>query len=314
MPQQLRIERKLIFAPGAIVEGSWNGMFDMGGRTYYVNNITGAATNDGLSWNSAMDEVSTAVTASETYRALPATLNEYIRNTIVVQGTGTAYTAITDCGEHINVIGLGDNMLGNAAGIARMGADTGTGYGILTTTTVRGLYLYNLQFQCGETASAVKFTNIFRSTFEYCGFFTNGTPGGPPHSAFRVIGAAGGLHLKDCHWGNASGSGNASDIGISLEGTHFHICLVEGCHITGITNGVYVSTATVNNWGSVFRNNYIGGDGAAVCAIGVNDDDAAGQIVYQNNFIDATTATDIEARGTLRSIGNMKYTAFVANS
>ncbi len=40
------------------------------GRTYFVNNITGSSTNDGLSWANAMDEVSTAITASEVYRQL----------------------------------------------------------------------------------------------------------------------------------------------------------------------------------------------------------------------------------------------------
>lgn len=314
MPQQLRIERKLIFAPGAIVEGSWNGMFDVGGRVYYVNNVTGASTNDGLSWNSAMDEVSTAVTASETYRALPATLNEYIRNTIVIQGTGTAYTALTDLGEHINFIGLGDNMLGNAAGIARIGADTGTGYGVLTTETVRGLYLYNLQFQGGQNNEVFGVTHIYRSTMEYCGIFTNGDPTSAPTYGIRIIGKAGGLHLKDCHWATASGTNSHPETGISVESTHFHICLVEGCHITGQTAGVAIGSTCVNSFGSVFRDNYIGAGNHDACTIGVNDDDTDGNIMYINNFINATTAGDLEANGAARWIGNVKSSAFCAHS
>lgn len=313
-----QIFKNLEIAPGGIFKGY--GHVDPGGRVYYVNNITGSSGNDGLSWNQAMDEPSTAVTASEVYRQLggrapTVTTNDYVRNTIVMQGTATPYTALTDLGEHINFLGLGDNMLGNAAGIARLGADTGTGeYGILTTETVRGLYMFNLQFQGGATVAIAGFTNIYRSFLEYCGFFTNGSPVTTPTHGLRIIGAASGLHIKDCHWGNASGHLAGPLIGIGLEGTHFHICIVEGCHITGITSGFYCSSSTVNNWGSVVRHNYIGGQGDSVCAIGIDDDDAVGQIVYMGNWIDATTATDIEARGTLRSIGNIKYTGFIANT
>ena len=66
-----------------------------GAKTYYVNNITGSSTNDGLSWKNAMDQVSTAVTASEAHRATLTTNNGNVRNTIYVQGTKTAYTLIT---------------------------------------------------------------------------------------------------------------------------------------------------------------------------------------------------------------------------
>ena len=41
---------------------------DYYGRIYYVNNITGDSSYDGLSWDTPFDEVSTAITASETYR------------------------------------------------------------------------------------------------------------------------------------------------------------------------------------------------------------------------------------------------------
>ena len=94
--QQVVVDRKFIMKPGAIFEGSFGNMFDRGGRTYYVNNITGASTNGGLSWNNAMDEISTAITASEVYRQLQGTNNnDYVRNTIVVMGTATPYTSLT---------------------------------------------------------------------------------------------------------------------------------------------------------------------------------------------------------------------------
>lgn len=280
------------------------------GLTYYVNNITGDSGNDGLSWNSAMDEVSTAVTASETYRALAASGNDNVRNTIVIQGTDTAYTALTDVGEHVNLIGLGDNMLGNVAGIARIGADSGTGYGITTTTTARGVNFYNLQFQGGGNNSVVKFTNIFRSTYEYCGFFTNGNPVTSPSYGFRIIGTCGGLHLKDCHWGNASGHLAGVRVGMSIEHTHYHICIVEGCHITGQDIGVFVDSDCVNAWGSVFRNCYIGGD-AAIATVGVDDDSTTGHIIWMNCFMHATTDFALANDATGRVIGCITADGFV---
>jgi len=95
MGQQVNVYRKLKLYPGAIVEGAWNG-FDRGGKTYYVNNITGSPTADGLSWNSCVDQPSAAIILSEASRVIHpgTTTNDYIKNTIVIQGTGTAYDAL----------------------------------------------------------------------------------------------------------------------------------------------------------------------------------------------------------------------------
>lgn len=300
--------------PGGIFKGF--GHVDPGGRVYYVNNITGASGAGGLSWNDAFAEPSQAITASETYRQLgglaPAvSTNDYIRNTIVVQGTSTAYTALTDMGEHLNILGLGDNMLGNAAGIARVGPDTGNAtYGVLTTETVRGLYLYNIQFQAGGLAHSVKFTNIYRTTFENCGLFVNGAPTQSPTYGFWVIGAASGLHIKDCHWGNAASASGVAANGLYINGTHFHNCIVEGSFIVGSAAGIYIGSSCINTHGTVVRNNYIGTSGSSTCTIGVDDNDTSGYTMYHSNYVSATTALDIENNGSVRCVGNMKYTSF----
>ena len=144
--QQLIVTKEFEMAPGAVFKGSIGAMFDRGGRTYYVNNITGASTNDGLSWNSAMDEVSTAITASETFRQLQGTdTNDYIRNRIIVQGTGTAYTSLTALPSYCDLIGLGSEVRGNGSGIARIGSDANTtpASGV-DASAVRGLYMEGL--------------------------------------------------------------------------------------------------------------------------------------------------------------------------
>ena len=80
MPQQVNVYRELIMHPGAIVKGSWNGSFDRGGDTYYVNNITGNDTADGKSWNSAVAQPEQAIALSEASRLIHVgtTTNDYI--------------------------------------------------------------------------------------------------------------------------------------------------------------------------------------------------------------------------------------------
>ncbi len=293
MSQQVNVYRKLKLFPGAIVEGSWNGAFDVGGTTYYVNNITGSSTNDGLSWNNPCDEVSTAITLSEASRLIHTgtTTNDYIRNTIVVQGTGTAYTALTALPSYCDVIGLGADPSGNGAGIPRIGADTGTDEdGVDATATARGVNFYNLQFQAGYGGYAFRGTNLFRSGFYNCVFASNGSPAGAPAAGFEMA-ICGGVVFKDCLWNNQSSIANQFTVGINITSTHFHGCRVEDCYIGGDT-GVAIASTCVNGWGSWFKDCYIG-QLSETCAIGVDDNATTGHIIYAGCFVQATDAFDL---------------------
>ena len=156
------------------------------GRDYYVNNITGSDSMNGRSWARAFASISAAVTASEAYRALKATTNEYIRNRIFIQGTGTAYATLTALPSYCDMIGVGADPRGNGAGIVRIGPDSGAFDGVLLSATVRGLNVYNIQFQAGVGKYSFKGTNLFRSRFENCVFATNGSPGGAPAAGFEM--------------------------------------------------------------------------------------------------------------------------------
>jgi hypothetical protein len=173
MGQQVNVYRKLKFYPGAIVEGSWNGSFDRGGKTYYVNNITGSSSADGLSWDGAFDQVSTAITASEASRLIHVgtTTNDYIRNTIVVQGTGTAYASLTALPSYCDMIGLGADPRGNGTGIARIGpdADTTPSDGI-NADAARGLNMYNIQVQAASAKYGMDIDKAYRCLFENMAF------------------------------------------------------------------------------------------------------------------------------------------------
>lgn len=289
-------------APGGASYGF--GSYNTLGRTYFVNNITGSATNDGLTWDRAMAQPSTAITASETYRQDrgSVTTNDYIRNTIVIQGTGTAYTQLTALPNYCDVIGLGGDPRGNGTGIARIGPDVDTG-----TTEVdgvnagecRGSNFYNLQFQACSGKAAFDCDKMYRCRIENCAFMGNNDCADP--SVGLLLGTTGtasfgasGLVVKDCHWGSAA----ATDfvIGISIAGTHFHNCLVENCHIVGVT-GAVVAAGCVSSWNSMFKDNVFA-TGYQEQTASIDDNSTSGFIVYVRNYyqVKFTLAADAATR------------------
>lgn len=263
------------------------------GRTYYVNNISGDSGNDGLSWNSAFAQVSEAISASETYRQLQGTdTNDYIRNTIMVQGTGTAYTALTALPSYCDIVGLGAPPNGNGAGIAMIGAAGADGI----AGTARGLGLYNLQIIAGGDLLfyCMDFANLFRSIIKDCALFAaaHNTSGG-----MRFSLSSGGNKIVHNHWGSASAHSNFLT-GMQIDGASFDHNEIEDNFIQGKNVGIKVeSTVTQGGW-TIVRNNVIGNIAGEGCTIGVIDATVATgnieysttHIIYANNFIIASTA------------------------
>jgi len=191
--------------PGAIVEGALGPLFDTGGTTYYVNNITGSSTADGLSWNSACDEVSTAIALSEASRLVHpgTTTNDYIANTIVIQGTGTAYTGITDLGERAFIIGLSAGLMRDGgSGQVRIGASDTDGCD--DASNARGNTLYNIQFQGGgDTMYAFRNTAwIQRSRFQDVTFMQAGAS---MEACFYATAMSGSI-MERCQFADNQGS------------------------------------------------------------------------------------------------------------
>ena len=274
---------------------------DYYGRIYYVNNITGNSSYDGLSWDTPFDEVSTAITASETYRALPSgSTNDYQRNIIFIQGTGTAYTKLTALPSYCDMIGIGADVRGNGSGIARIGSDANTtpASGV-DADAVRGLYMQGLQFQAGSGYAAFDCDDIFRSKFVDCAFMGNGGGALAP-SAGLTWKRASGLVVDGCHWGSASGSGGAFDIGIHVSGTHFHNTIIRNCHITGVV-GIQIDVACTSPYFSDVHDNYIG-SGFDECTLSVDDNSGQSHVVFRNNQL-ATNGT-LLANGAGRWINN----------
>jgi len=280
------------------------------GRDYYVNNISGSDSMNGRSWKRAYNEIAAAVTASEAYRALKASTNEYIRNRIFVQGTGTAYAALTALPNYCDIIGVGAPAHGNGTGIARIGASGADGI----AGAARGLGLYNLQFISGGAFYCADFTNLLRSAIEDCAFMagTDGQLGG-----VRFSTSSGGNRILRNHWGSIVAHSNFVT-GMLISGPGFDHNRIEENYIQGISKGVFVEdTVTGGGW-TVFKENVIGDINGEGCTLGIDDDLAASgewvatAIVYAGNHIIATTNATLVTGADTRFVGNMSGHAYAA--
>jgi len=269
---------------------AWGYPGDYPGRCYFVNNITGSSTNSGLDWAHAMDQVSTAITAAEAYRQLVTTNNQYVRNVIYVQGTGTAYTAITAYPNYCDIIGVGADPRGNGSGIARI---TGAA-SAAATGSARGLGLYNLQFIGAGSYYAAVFTVLFRSVIENC-TFVNGATGG------LDITSGGGIQIRNCQMGGGDTVNSVTGFRVGSGGANFNDCIVEDCVIigttTGFENGAYLCNST-----RVCHNLIYGG------TKGIDDNSTestiAGNAYYIGNWVSGTDAIEVTNNAVARVIGN----------
>jgi hypothetical protein len=267
-------------------------------KKYFVDNVSGAATNEGVSWDKPFAQPSQAVTAWEAFRALQP--NIYGRGLILVRGTGTAYTALTALPNYCDIVGVGANPNGNGTGIAIIGANGADGI----SGTARGLGLKNLQIRYGGAGWGGDFVQLLRSTIEDCCFLCDTAAG---EGGIRFTGASGGVTIRRCHW---AGSGNViAKVGIEIDGPNFNDCLIEDNQIHGTTAGILVAdTCSTGQNGTaadntIVKNNVIGDLGRG-CAKGVDDNEILGMIVYAGNFIMATDAMEITEGGTRRCVGN----------
>ena len=261
------------------------------GRDYYVNNITGASGNDGSSWDSAMDQVTTAITASELYRLAQATNNTFVRNRIIVQGTATLYSALTALPNWTDVIGIGADPRGNGSGICRIGAtsatDGATGSG--GSTDMRGTNWYNIQFNTGGNYYAFHAPVAYRCRWENCTFGTADVGAACYGGLFIVSGS--GVVIKNCSTITHSTGYCVDGLKIGADGGtssgNFNQCLVEDSMFYGSTDGILNNAYLCNQ--TVFRNNTVYGT-----TYGIRDTSTettiGGNAFYVGNYAGGTTA------------------------
>ena len=296
------------------------------GRTYFVNNITGASTNDGLSWGTAMDQVTTAITASTTYRELggvesgsAVSTNDYVRNTIVIQGTGTAYTYLVDMGRHHSIVGIcsptGGMGAGTSYGGVRLGADTSNTTGGFVSTAADaqrtyGVYLANLKFQSGDASSCFSPYKFEESCIEDCTMNVSSSASATPDSFIEIqaSGSSDSSFFRRLHTGSQSAIIDRPAYGFKVSSVYFINTIVEDCMICAATAGWYNTATLLYGYGSVIRNNFFGTLGHGVLATGIVDGSTrtlenGGLLTFYHNTIQAIASDAVPAEAT-RFINN----------
>lgn len=266
---------------------------DYPNQVYFVNNISGASTNNGLTWETAMDQVSTAITAWEAYRTSTANLaanNAYVRGIIYVQGTATAYTNLTALPNYCDIIGVGADPRGNGAGIASI---TGGGTADAAAGSSRGLGLYNLQFTGSGAYYSFNAAVLFRSVIVNCSFVncSNGA---------RVV-SGGGNTIRNCQFGGDTTTPTTA-FATGTSNGNWNQCLVENNVFYGSTTGV--SNAAYLSDGTVFRGNTVYGGTTGISDTSTNTG-LASMVFYTGNWVSGgTNAIVITNSHANRSIGN----------
>jgi len=283
------------------------------GRTYYVNNITGDDANDGLSWGNAMDQLDTALLASETYRVSHDTSDMGVRNRIIIQGTMTAYEPSTTDGNCIDIFGIGNRMhLGGAAGdvmVSGGAAADGMVMSQLVTgwdTTVGngggiGVNIYNVHFEASGNYFAVDLVDFLLGSFEDCSFMTSGAAS---YGGLRATEHFAGSLVRHCH---AGGDAGEPQDGFTFTGGVFNQNCIEWNWINARRYGFY--TTDYLQGGTVVRNNTVYGT-----TYGLYDNSAEttvrGRAQYvDNRFSSAGTAIQITNVGTSICSANFSNTS-----
>jgi len=224
---------------------------DWPGRIYYVNNITGSSTFDGLSWDTPFDQVTTAITASEAWRG-NFDSNNTVRNIIYIQGTGTAYDNLTDLPDYCDMIGIGADPRGDGTGIVVIkGAEADAAIGV----SVIGLYMCNIQFAVsgGTSYQCLDIAVMIQSVIENCTFTASTASTATNNAAIRATSHFAGNTIRNCVIGTTNGT-HAFNHGILHSGGVGNNNLIENNVILGVVHAVEVG-ATINDNGTVWKNN-----------------------------------------------------------
>lgn len=294
---------------GIYVDGALTASFpSTPGRTYYVNNITGSSTNDGLSWSRPFAQPQQAINAADVFFKLTTPSqdddtadNQWIRNTIIIQGTSQYYEKITATPNCCTMIGIGTfGGQGSWGSVATVHSATNTVVG-----DCRGWSVFNLRFESeGGTGYYIfKIVNSLGMQLEDCALMAGSQNGTSTLSA--AIGATGsvwaGHTIRNCRIGGTGGT-YGCDIGIDLAGvtlTTWNNCRITGSIIEAKAGGIGIKGhAGAGASGTLIDNNHIFGDSGVLTA-GVQ---CSTKMHVQNNFISATDG--VTENASWQAVGN----------
>lgn len=269
------------------------------GKSYYVNNLTGSSGASGETWGDAMDEVSTAIAASEAHQATHVNSgNRNIANNIYIQGTNTIYTGITDTGERSNYRGVSaGTTLDHGSGQPRIGSAT-DGDGSLDATNSRGNSWYNLQFTFGASGH-YGFSNaayIQRSRFTECTFMMMAVSG---TACFRAVAITGTI-VERCNF--ASNAAGEPTYGVTITGQNSDCRWINNVFAAGST-ALY--NVTANGVNTIIAGNYFVGLETHTASF-VDSSAGSYQMLAGNYFTHTNISTDpISRTNNNRTVGNM---------
>jgi hypothetical protein len=273
---------------------------DYPGKIFFVNNITGSSSGDGLTWGTAFSTIALAIAAVVAFQAAQTTASLDIdaKCIIYVAGTATAYAALTSLPSYCDIIGVGADPRGNGTGIARVTAATGTDT-VDDSVGVRGLNIYNMQFTGSGTGYAMDLAICYRSVFENCAF-VNKSDG-----ALRIL-QGGAITIRNCQFGGDTVL-PAVALTVGNSGGNFNQALVEDSVFYGTTTGIANSAYLCDS--TVFRKNTIYGGTTGILDTST-ESNIAGNAFYVGNFVSAgSDAINVSQNPTLRVMGN-----FVSNN
>jgi len=284
---------------------------DYPGKVYYVNNVSGSASNDGLTWATAFAQIATAITAVDAFHSITATAN--VRCAIYVQGTATAYTALTSLPSYCDIIGVGAVPYGDGAGIPVISGKHASAPTPAIAGTARGLGLYGLQLETSGAKYCADFVSLFRSEIAFCAFKASDptlatlvTLGG-----IRFTANSGGNYIHDCMWMGGNDSWFTHGILVDSAVVIFNFNRIEDNMIEAETDGIYISAATVTGDGTSVNNNRFTG-GNHTMAVAVDDNATTGRIFYSGNRCGSTDGGQLANNGAIRWVGNYRINGFSA--
>jgi len=286
---------------------------DYPGRVYYVNNITGLSTNDGLSWEHPFAQIDQALLASETFRITHATSNKTIRNVINVQGTETAYEKMDQDFNEADLVGIGClRHLGGAAGdVMVSGAGAAAGWAMTDLlagwdTTLNkggglGINVYNVHFEATGNYFAANLEDLLLSSIEDCMFMCSGANS---YGGLNATNNFAGNILRNCH---AGGDAGLPQDGFSFSGGVWNQNLIEWNWAHARRYGMYVTNYLQG--GTVVRHNDLYGT-----TYGLYDNSQETTVLglahYNwNTCVSAGTGLQVTNGATTRCTGNLTNNA-----
>lgn len=313
--QDLQIDRTFTMKPGAQLKGSFGGLIGEVGRTYYVNNITGNTAYDGLSWLKPKAEVQQAITAAQAYFVLTSadqhvdtSDNQWIRNTIVVQGTSQPYAKITASPDCCTMIGLGTfaGSGGSWGSVARVLSATDTVVG-----DTRGWSIFNMRFEAsgGSAYCIFKVVNSLGMRMEDCSLMSHADNDTTPlHAAMGGMNVVWAGHtIKNCRIGGAGGAQGCSiGIDLGINATTWNNCRISNNIIEGVTYGIK-GHPLANAQGTLIDNNHIFGQQFAEGVLANVGIVCSKYLHTAHNFISA--ADGLSEDSTYQSVGNTIVTS-----